>query len=144
MAIYDAAMRHKADGTALVVIAGKEYGTGSSRDWAAKGTALLGVRCVITESFERIHRSNLVGMGVLPLQFADGTTRETLGLTGNETFSISNVAGLKPRQMVDVAVTRADGTSFTFQALCRIDTINELEYFLNGGILPYVLRKLAA
>ncbi|MEO8723969.1 MAG: aconitate hydratase AcnA [Sphingobium sp.] len=144
MAIYDAAMRHKADGTPLVVIAGKEYGTGSSRDWAAKGTALLGVRCVITESFERIHRSNLVGMGVLPLQFAAGATRETLGLTGNETFSISNVAGLKPRQMVDVVVTRADGTSFTFQALCRIDTINELEYFLNGGILPYVLRKLAA
>lgn len=144
MPIYDAAMKHKADGTALVVIAGKEYGTGSSRDWAAKGTALLGVRCVITESFERIHRSNLVGMGVLPLQFKDGEGREALGLTGDETFSIANVAGLKPRQMVPVNVTRADGSTFTFEALCRIDTVNELDYFLNGGILPYVLRKLAA
>ncbi|MBB6123203.1 aconitate hydratase AcnA [Sphingobium subterraneum] len=144
MAIYDAAMRHKADGTALVVIAGKEYGTGSSRDWAAKGTNLLGVRLVIAESFERIHRSNLVGMGVLPLQFKDGEGRESLGLTGDETFSISNVAGLKPRQTVTVNAKRADGSAFSFEALCRIDTINELEYFLNGGILPYVLRKLAA
>jgi len=144
MAIYDAAMKHQADGTPLVVIAGKEYGTGSSRDWAAKGTRLLGVRCVIAESFERIHRSNLVGMGVLPLQFTDGTNRETLGLTGDETFTIHNVAGLKPRQMVSVQAKRADGSSFTFEALCRIDTVNELDYFLNGGILPYVLRKLAA
>jgi len=144
MSIYDAAMKHAADGTPLVVIAGKEYGTGSSRDWAAKGTRLLGVRAVITESFERIHRSNLVGMGVLPLQFADGTNRETLGLTGDETFTIRGVAGLKPRQMVTVDVTRADGTGFSFEALCRIDTVNELDYFLNGGILPYVLRKLAA
>jgi aconitate hydratase len=144
MPIYDAAMKHKQDGTPLVVIAGKEYGTGSSRDWAAKGTALLGVRCVVTESFERIHRSNLVGMGVLPLQFQPGEGRESLGLTGDESVSIANVAGLKPRQMVDVNVTRADGSAFTFQALCRIDTVNELDYFLNGGILPYVLRKLAA
>jgi aconitate hydratase len=144
MPIYDAAMKHKQDGTPLVVIAGKEYGTGSSRDWAAKGTALLGVRCVVTESFERIHRSNLVGMGVLPLQFQPGEGRESLGLTGDESVSIANVAGLKPRQMVDVNVTRADGSTFTFQALCRIDTVNELDYFLNGGILPYVLRKLAA
>ncbi|RVT43939.1 aconitate hydratase AcnA [Sphingobium algorifonticola] len=144
MPIYDAAMRHKADGTPLVVIAGKEYGTGSSRDWAAKGTNLLGVRVVITESFERIHRSNLVGMGVLPLQFADGQNRETLGLTGDESFTITGVADLRPRQMVPVQVTRADGTRFTFEALCRIDTVNELDYFLNGGILPYVLRKLAA
>ena len=144
MPIYDAAMRHKADGTPLVVIAGKEYGTGSSRDWAAKGTNLLGVRVVITESFERIHRSNLVGMGVLPLQFAEGQSRETLGLTGDETFTITGVSGLKPRQMVPVQVTRADGSTFTFEALCRIDTVNELDYFLNGGILPYVLRKLAA
>ncbi|CAN5384311.1 aconitate hydratase AcnA [soil metagenome] len=144
MPIYDAAMKHKADGTALVVIAGKEYGTGSSRDWAAKGTTLLGVRMVITESFERIHRSNLVGMGVLPLQFTGEDTRETLGLTGDESFTVHNVSGLKPRQLVEVHVTRADGTSFTFEARCRIDTINELEYFLNGGILPYVLRKLAA
>ena len=144
MPIYDAAMRHKANGTPLVVIAGKEYGTGSSRDWAAKGTNLLGVRVVITESFERIHRSNLVGMGVLPLQFVEGQSRETLGLTGDETFTITGVAGLKPRQTVPVQVTRADGTTFTFEALCRIDTVNELDYFLNGGILPYVLRKLAA
>ncbi|HEX7783644.1 MAG TPA: aconitate hydratase AcnA [Sphingobium sp.] len=144
MPIYDAAMKHKADGTPLVVIAGKEYGTGSSRDWAAKGTNLLGVRVVITESFERIHRSNLVGMGVLPLQFNPGDSRETLGLTGDESFTIHNVSGLKPRQQVEVVVKRADGSEFTFEALCRIDTVNELEYFLNGGILPYVLRKLAA
>ena len=144
MPIYDAAMRHKADGTALVVIAGKEYGTGSSRDWAAKGTNLLGVRAVIAESFERIHRSNLVGMGVLPLQFADGVDRKTLGLTGDETFTIMGVADLSPRQDVTVTLTRADGTVETFQTKCRIDTANELEYFYNGGILPYVLRKLAA
>lgn len=144
MPIYDAAMAHKADGTPLVVIGGKEYGTGSSRDWAAKGTNLLGVRSVIVESFERIHRSNLVGMGVLPLQFKDGDTRDTLGLTGDETFTIQAVADLKPRQDVDVIVKRADGSTFTFTALCRIDTVNELDYFLNGGILQYVLRKLAA
>jgi aconitate hydratase len=144
MPIYDAAMKHKADGTPLVVIAGKEYGTGSSRDWAAKGTNLLGVRVVITESFERIHRSNLVGMGVLPLQFQDGDSKDTLGLTGDETFTIHNVANLKPRQLVEVIVARPDGTTFVFEARCRIDTVNELEYFLNGGILPYVLRKLAA
>ncbi|WP_019051759.1 aconitate hydratase AcnA [Sphingobium xenophagum] len=142
--IYDAAMKHKADGTPLVVIGGKEYGTGSSRDWAAKGTNLLGVRAVIVESFERIHRSNLVGMGVLPLQFKNGDTRDTLGLTGDESFTITGVGKLKPRQDVEVAVTRADGSTFTFTALCRIDTVNELEYFLNGGILQYVLRKLAA
>lgn len=144
MPIYDAAMRHKADGTALVIVAGKEYGTGSSRDWAAKGTNLLGVRAVITESFERIHRSNLVGMGVLPLQFAEGVTRETLKLDGSETFTITGVAGLRPRQDVEVKLTRADGASETFLTRCRIDTVNELEYFLNGGILHYVLRKLAA
>ena len=144
MPIYDAAMKHKADGTPLVVIGGKEYGTGSSRDWAAKGTNLLGVRAVIVESFERIHRSNLVGMGVLPLQFKNGESRETLGLKGDDSFTILGVSDLKPRQDVDVQVTRADGSTFTFTALCRIDTVNELEYFLNGGILQYVLRKLAA
>ncbi len=144
MAIYDAAMRHKADGTPLVVIAGKEYGTGSSRDWAAKGTNLLGVRAVIVESFERIHRSNLVGMGVLPLQFVDGQTRNSLGLTGDDSFTVRNVASLQPRQSVEVEVTRADGSTFTFNTLCRIDTANEVEYFMNGGILLYVLRKLAA
>ncbi|AXJ95792.1 MULTISPECIES: aconitate hydratase AcnA [unclassified Sphingomonas] len=144
MPIYDAAMRHKADGTPLVVVAGKEYGTGSSRDWAAKGTNLLGVRAVITESFERIHRSNLVGMGVLPLQFAEGVTRQTLKLDGTETFTIQGVAGLRPRQTVEVTLKRADGSIETFETRCRIDTVNELEYFLNGGILQYVLRKLAA
>jgi aconitate hydratase len=144
LAIYDAAEKYKADGTPLVVIGGKEYGTGSSRDWAAKGTTLLGVRAVIVESFERIHRSNLVGMGVLPLQFPIGVDRQTLKLDGSETFTIHGVASLRPRQMVSVELTRADGTKETFEARCRIDTVNELEYFLNGGILPYVLRKLAA
>jgi aconitate hydratase len=144
MPIYDAAMRHKADGTPLVVIGGKEYGTGSSRDWAAKGTNLLGVKAVIVESFERIHRSNLVGMGVLPLQFADGVDRKTLKLDGSETFTIMGIADLKPRQDVIVTLTRADGTVETFLTKCRIDTANELEYFTNGGILHYVLRKLAA
>lgn len=144
MPIYDAAMRHKADGTPLVVIAGKEYGTGSSRDWAAKGTNLLGVRTVIVESFERIHRSNLVGMGVLPLQFLEGQSRETLGLTGDDQFTITGVADLKPRQTVTVNVTRPDGSTFSFDTLCRIDTANEVEYYMNGGILHYVLRKLAA
>lgn len=144
MAIYDAAMKHKADGNPLVVIAGKEYGTGSSRDWAAKGTILLGVRAVITESYERIHRSNLVGMGVLPLQFAAGDTRQTLGLTGDDQFTIKGLATLTPSQDVEVAVTRANGESFSFTAKCRIDTANEMEYYRNGGILQYVLRNLAA
>jgi aconitate hydratase len=142
--IYDAAMRYKDEGTPLVILAGKEYGTGSSRDWAAKGTMLLGVRAVIAESFERIHRSNLVGMGVLPLQFAEGQTAASLGLDGTETFAISGVAGIKPRQDVEVTVTEHDGSTRTVVARCRIDTYNELEYFHAGGILPYVLRKLAA
>ncbi|MFU7527516.1 aconitate hydratase AcnA [Qipengyuania sp. ASV99] len=144
MAIYDAAMKHKADGTPLIVIGGKEYGTGSSRDWAAKGTVLLGVRAVIVESFERIHRSNLVGMGVLPLQFKDGGTRETLNLTSDDSFSIAGLADLSPGQDIEIAVTRKDGTVFTFTALCRIDTANEMEYYRHGGILQYVLRNLAA
>jgi len=142
--IYDAAMRYMADDTPLVVIAGKEYGTGSSRDWAAKGTVLLGVRAVITESFERIHRSNLVGMGVLPLQFQPGETAETYGLTGTETYTITGVADLKPRQDVEVRVKRDNGEELTITVRCRIDTYNELEYFNSGGILHYVLRKLAA
>jgi aconitate hydratase len=137
-------MRHKADGTPLVVIAGKEYGTGSSRDWAAKGTILLGVRAVIVESFERIHRSNLVGMGVLPLQFHAGATRASLKLAGDDSFTIHGLAELTPGQDVEVEVTRATGESFTFTAKCRIDTPNEMEYYLHGGILQYVLRKLAA
>ena len=144
MPIYDAAMKHKEDGTPLVVVAGKEYGTGSSRDWAAKGTILLGVKAVIVESFERIHRSNLIGMGVLPLQFKDGDTRNSLGLTGSDSFSIKGLADLDPSQDVEVEVTREDGSTFSFTALCRIDTANEMEYYRNGGILHYVLRKLAA
>ena len=144
LAIFDAAERYKAEGTPLVVVAGKEYGTGSSRDWAAKGTTLLGVRAVIAESFERIHRSNLVGMGVLPLQFAEGHDRKTAGLDGTEVFDITGVADLKPRQTVTVNFTRADGSTGSFETLCRIDTEQELAYFYAGGILPYVLRKLAA
>jgi aconitate hydratase len=144
LAIYDAAMRYKEEGTALVVVAGKEYGTGSSRDWAAKGTNLLGVRAVIAESFERIHRSNLVGMGVLPLQFAEGVDRKALRLDGTETFDIGGVANLRPRQYLTVRFTRANGETGEFQARCRIDTENELDYFYSGGILHYVLRKLAA
>jgi aconitate hydratase len=144
MPIYDAAMAYKADGTPLVVLAGKEYGTGSSRDWAAKGTILLGVRAVIAESFERIHRSNLVGMGVLPLQFHEGENAERLGLDGSETFTITGVADIQPRQEVEIHVVREDGSSMMFNARCRIDTFNELEYFRSGGILHYVLRRLAA
>lgn len=144
MAIYDAAMLYKQDSRPLVVIAGKEYGTGSSRDWAAKGTVLLGVRAVIAESFERIHRSNLVGMGVLPLQFRDGESAESLGLTGREKYTIAGVADIKPRQDVEVRVIPDEGDEFTFTARCRIDTYNELEYFKSGGILHYVLRRLAA
>jgi aconitate hydratase len=144
MPIYDAAMLYKADDRPLVVIAGKEYGTGSSRDWAAKGTILLGVRAVIAESFERIHRSNLVGMGVLPLQFRDGETAESLGLTGREKYSISGVTSIEPRQDVQVTVIPDEGEEFSITTRCRIDTFNELEYFRAGGILPYVLRRLAA
>jgi aconitate hydratase len=142
--IYDAAMAYKYDGTPLVVLAGKEYGTGSSRDWAAKGTVLLGVRAVIADSFERIHRSNLVGMGVLPLNFQPGENAETLGLDGSEKFTVTGVADIEPRQDVTVQVTKEDGSTSSFTARCRIDTYNELEYFRSGGILHYVLRKLAA
>jgi aconitate hydratase len=144
MPIYDAAMLYKQDERPLVVIAGKEYGTGSSRDWAAKGTILLGVCAVIAESFERIHRSNLVGMGVLPLQFKEGEGADTLGLTGREKYTITGIAELKPRQDIEVHVIPDEGEEFSFTARCRIDTYNELEYFKAGGILHYVLRRLAA
>ncbi|MGB0748859.1 MAG: aconitate hydratase AcnA [Magnetospiraceae bacterium] len=145
MSVYDAAMAYKAEGVPLVVFGGKEYGTGSSRDWAAKGTVLLGVKAVVVESFERIHRSNLIGMGVLPLQFKDGTTRKTLGLDGTETVDISGIAaGLKPRQDVSMTIHRADGSSENVTVLCRIDTLDELEYFRHGGILKYVLRGLVS
>ena len=144
MSIYDAAVKYRADETPLIVVAGKEYGTGSSRDWAAKGTRLLGVKAVIAESFERIHRSNLVGMGVLPLQFTGDDTRETLGLKGDETFDIIGVeGGLKPRQDIGLTISYPDGKIKEVTLLCRIDTVDEVDYFLNGGILHYVLRNLA-
>jgi aconitate hydratase len=136
-------MRYKSEGRPLVVFAGTDYGMGSSRDWAAKGTLLLGVRAVVAESFERIHRSNLIGMGVLPLQFVDGQTWEGLALTGAETVSIAGVAQFSPRQRVALRITRPDGRSDDAEVLCRIDTENEVEYFRNGGILHYVLRGLA-
>ena len=146
LAIYDAAMRYQASGTPLVVIAGQEYGTGSSRDWAAKGTNLLGVKAVIAESFERIHRSNLVGMGVLPLQFKLDQNRKTLNLTGKETLDIQGLTGveLTPRMNLNLVITREDGSGEKIEVLCRIDTLNEVEYFKSGGILHYVLRQLIA
>jgi len=143
MPIYDAAMKYKAAGVPLIVIAGKEYGTGSSRDWAAKGSALLGVRAVIAESYERIHRNNLVGMGVLPLQFVEGQNAETLGLTGAESFTIDVSPDIQPRQRLTVRVQRPDGSAFTFEAIARLDTPVEVNYYLNGGILPTVLRQIA-
>jgi len=143
MPVYDAAMKYASDGVPLVIIGGKEYGTGSSRDWAAKGTTLLGARAVIVESFERIHRSNLIGMGVLPLQFTGGDTRATLGLDGTETFDIKGVAeGLSPRSDLDCTIHRADGSSIDVKLLCRIDTLDELDYYKNGGILQYVIRNM--
>jgi aconitate hydratase len=143
MSIYDAAMRYAQDGTSLVILAGREYGTGSSRDWAAKGTFLLGVRAVIAESFERIHRSNLVGMGVLPLEFAAGDGWEELSLTGRETYTIEGLDELQPLQMLTVRAVREDGTETQFQVRARIDSAGELTYYRNGGILHYVLRTLA-
>jgi aconitate hydratase A / 2-methylisocitrate dehydratase len=143
MPIYDAAMLYQKEGVPLVIVGGKEYGTGSSRDWAAKGTLLLGVKAVIVESFERIHRSNLVGMGVLPLQFKDGASRQSLKLDGTERYDILGVAqGLKPRTDLVCRIHRADGTSDEIKLLCRIDTLDELEYFRHGGILHYVLRQM--
>ena len=145
MPIYNAAMRYEQERAPLVVFAGREYGTGSSRDWAAKGTKLLGVRAVIAQSFERIHRSNLVGMGVLPLVFEEGTSWASLGLTGDETVSIHGLsAGLKPRQTLEAEIKSASGAVTRVPLVCRIDTLDELEYFRAGGILPYVLRQLAA
>ncbi len=140
MSIYDAAMRYAEKETPLVVLAGKEYGSGSSRDWAAKGTRLLGVRAVIAESFERIHRSNLVGMGVLPLQFADGESVESLGLTGEERFTITGLADVD--EIPRTVTVKADETEF--EVTVRIDTPKEQRYYHHGGILQYVLRQLAA
>lgn len=142
MSIYDAAMQYKEENTPLIVIAGQEYGTGSSRDWAAKGTLLLGVKAVIVESFERIHRSNLVGMGVLPLQFLPGDNAASLGLTGRETFSITGVNNGEAREATVTAVAD-DGERTTFNVRVRLDTPQEIDYYRHGGILPYVLRQLA-
>ena len=142
--IYDIAMRYQNEGTPLVVFGGKEYGTGSSRDWAAKGTRLLGIKAVVTESFERIHRSNLVGMGVLPLQFPEGTTRKSLGLKGDEIVDIHGIAdGITPRMAVPCTITKSDGSKIELELLCRIDTANEVDYYRHGGILHYVLRNLS-
>lgn len=145
MSIYDASMKYQDSGTPLVVIAGKEYGTGSSRDWAAKGTFLLGVKAVIAESFERIHRSNLVGMGVLPLQFANGESWKSLGITGRETFDIVGLSNdVKPGQTVKVTATREDGSTFSFDAIVRLDSMVDVDYYHNGGILQTVLRQIMA
>jgi aconitate hydratase len=146
MFIYDAAMRYQHEGVPLLIVAGKEYGSGSSRDWAAKGVALLGVRVVIAESFERIHRTNLVGMGVLPLQFPEGENAQSLGLTGKEVYHVEGVRNALtggPRKVV-VRAVGAGGKEKTFEAVVRVDTPQEVEYFRNGGILPYVVRQLAA
>ena len=143
MPIYDAVKEYKKRGTDLVVIGGKEYGTGSSRDWAAKGTKLLGVKVVIAESFERIHRSNLIGMGVLPLQFTDKMNRKKLNLIGSELITIIELEkGIEPSDQVLVEIKYASGDIKKIKTLCRIDTKNEMEYYKNGGILQYVLRKM--
>jgi len=145
MSIFDAAAKYIASGTPLIVIAGQEYGTGSSRDWAAKGTNLLGVKVVVAQSFERIHRSNLVGMGVLPLQFKEGTTAQTLKLDGTETYDVIGLSSaLKPQQDLTLRVTRKDGTVDMVAVRCRIDTPIEIDYYQHGGILPYVLRQIVA
>ena len=143
MPIYGAAMRYKSEGVPLVVFAGKEYGSGSSRDWAAKGPSLLGVRAVVCQSFERIHRSNLIGMGVLPLCFEEGTSWQSLGIKGDEQVTIRGLQGeIKPRQRMMAEIVAADGHLVRVPLLCRIDTLDELEYFKHGGILHYVLRQL--
>ncbi|HET9149889.1 MAG TPA: aconitate hydratase AcnA [Alphaproteobacteria bacterium] len=145
LSIFDAAMKYEEEKTPLIIVAGKEYGTGSSRDWAAKGTMLLGVRAVIAESFERIHRANLVGMGVVPLTFPEGVDRKTLKIDGSETFDLAGLSsGLKPRMKLPLVIHRADGRTDTVDLFCRIDTLDEVEYYRHGGILPYVLRQLLA
>ncbi|MEO1747239.1 MAG: aconitate hydratase, partial [Pseudomonadota bacterium] len=144
MPIYDAAMRYREEGVPLVVFAGGEYGNGSSRDWAAKGTNLLGVKAVIAQSFERIHRSNLVGMGVVPFVFEEGTSWKSLDLQGDETVTIEGLADVKPREKVIAKLTYGDGRTVDLPLICRIDTADEIDYVNNGGILHYVLRDLAA
>jgi aconitate hydratase len=142
MPIYDAAMQYQLRGIPTVAFGGEEYGTGSSRDWAAKGTQLLGIKAVIAKSFERIHRSNLVGMGVLPLQFAPGDGADTLGITGDESFDITVPSDIRPQQPLTLVMTRRDGTRREIPVLCRIDTPIEVDYYRHGCILPFVLREL--
>jgi aconitate hydratase len=142
MSIYDAAVRYREAGVPLVVLAGKEYGSGSSRDWAAKGTRLLGVRAVIAESYERIHRSNLIGMGVLPLEYQAGETQESLGLTGHEVFEVEGISSLSPKKLISVKAKLAGGKEKTFSAIARADTPEEVAYYRHGGILQYVLRQM--
>jgi len=145
MAIWQAAERYRRDGDSVVIVAGERYGTGSSRDWAAKGTNLLGVKVVVAQSFERIHRSNLVGMGVLPLQFKEGTTAQTLKLDGSETYDVVGLtAAIKPQQDLTLKITRKDGAVEHVVVRCRIDTPIEIDYYQHGGILPYVLRQIVA
>ncbi len=142
MLVYDVAMKYKEQQTPLLILAGKEYGSGSSRDWAAKGTFLLGIKAVLAESYERIHRSNLVGMGVLPLQYLDGATAESIGLTGKETFNIMGIdQSLTPLKQLTVSAIKEDGTATQFNVLARLDSEIEVEYYRHGGILQYVLRQ---
>jgi aconitate hydratase len=144
MPIFDAAMKYKAEGVPLVIFAGIEYGNGSSRDWAAKGTNLLGVKAVIAQNFERIHRSNLVGMGVLPMVFEDGLSWQSIGLKGDELVTIPGITNVRPRMKVNIQVTGGDGVTREIPCIVRIDTENEIQYYRHGGILQYVLRNLAA
>ena len=142
MSVYDASVKYRQTQTPLIVLAGKEYGSGSSRDWAAKGALLLGIKAILAESYERIHRSNLVGMGVLPLQYKAGDTAESLGLTENEIFTITGIAeDIKPLKRVQVIAKKDDGSEIKFQAIARMDSKIEIEYYRNGGILQYVLRQ---
>ncbi len=144
VSIYEAALAYGDEKIPLIVLGGKEYGTGSSRDWAAKGTRLLGIRAVIARSFERIHRSNLVGMGVLPLVFKDDKGYQDFGLDGTETYSISGIRDIEPRKTLKVKAARSDGTPVSFEVIVRLDTEVEVDYYRHGGILPYVLRKILA
>ena len=142
MSVYDAAIRYKQNDTPLLVLAGKEYGSGSSRDWAAKGTFLLGIKAVLAESYERIHRSNLVGLGVLPLQYKPGETADSLGLTGKEIFSLTGIANdIKPLKEIQIVAKNEKGTEINFSVIARLDSLIEIEYYRNGGILQYVLRQ---
>jgi len=142
MFVYDAALEYREQKTPLVILGGKEYGTGSSRDWAAKGTSLLGIKAVITRSYERIHRSNLVGMGALPLVFKEGESWESLCLDGSESFFISGIENMTPRKILQVRAIKNDGREVSFEAVVRLDSDIDVDYFENGGILPYVLRKM--